>query len=151
MDLNPLLVWFLIGLALVISEFLLPGVILVFFGVGAWVVTLTTWIGLTDGLASQLLVFAISSVVLLVLLRRWFRAKFFGHAAGEQDPLDNLDDMAGENVVVTQDVSPDGGKVEYKGAAWSARSESEIPAGEHATVVAVEGITLVVRPSVAAE
>ena len=50
-------------------------------------------------------------------------------------------------VVVTEDVSPDGGKVEYKGAAWSARSESEIAAGEHATVVAVEGITLVVSSS----
>lgn len=145
MDINPVLVWFLIGLALVISEFLLPGVILVFFGVGAWVVSLTTWIGLTDGLAGQLLVFAISSVLLLVLLRRWFRAKFLGHKADEQDPFDNLDDMAGESVMVTEDVSADGGKVEFKGAAWSARSDSEIPAGTHATVVAVDGITLVVK------
>ena len=151
MDFNPILVWFLIGLALVISEFLLPGVILVFFGVGAWVVSLTTWIGLTDGLTGQLLVFAISSILLLVLLRRWFQAKFLGHQTGEQDPYDNLDDLAGEIVVVTENVSADGGKVEFKGAAWSARSETEIRAGERATVTAVDGITLIVTPSEASD
>lgn len=147
MDINPVLVWFLIGLALVISEFLLPGVILVFFGVGAWFAALTTWIGLTDGWTGQLLVFAVSSVLLLVLLRRWFRAKFFGHAGSEQDPFNNLDDLTGETVVVTEDVTGTGGKVEFKGAAWSARSDTDIPAGARATVVAVEGITLVVKAS----
>ena len=49
MDFNPVLIWFLIGLALVLSEFMLPGIILVFFGLGAWAVCLTTWMGLTGG------------------------------------------------------------------------------------------------------
>jgi membrane protein implicated in regulation of membrane protease activity len=147
MNIDPLLVWFLIGLVLVLSEFMLPGIILVFFGLGAWITCLTTWAGLTDGLAGQLLVFAVSSILLLVLLRRWFRARFLGHKAGEQDPFANLDDFTGETVTVIEDVSAAGGRVEFKGAAWSARSASEIPAGTRATVVAVEGITLVVEPS----
>ena len=147
MDFNPILVWFLIGLALILSEFLLPGIILIFFGAGAWVVALTTWIGLTGGTTSQLLVFAISSIVLLVLLRRWFRAKFLGHKAGEQDPFANLDDLTGETVVVTADVSPAGGKAEYKGATWSARSDSDIPAGSRAVVTAADGITLELEPA----
>lgn len=145
MTFSPVLIWFLIGLALVLSEFMLPGIILVFFGVGAWVVALTTWIGLTGGWTSQLLVFAVSSILLLVMLRRWFRARFFGHKTGEQDPSDNLDDLTGVQVTVTETVSAAGGRVEYKGAAWSARSKANIPAGSRAVVVAVDGITLVVK------
>jgi len=34
---NPTLIWFFIGLVLLIAEFSVPGVILVFFGIGAWV------------------------------------------------------------------------------------------------------------------
>ena len=148
MSFNPILVWFLIGLALLLSEFMLPGIILVFFGVGAWIVALTTWIGLTGGTTSQLLVFAVSSILLLVLLRRWFRARFLGHKTGEQDPLHNLDDLTGEAVTVSTAIEPGSGegKVEYKGASWSARSETPLDAGSRAVGTAVDGITLVVRP-----
>jgi len=148
MTFDPILIWFLIGLALVLSEFMLPGIILVFFGIGAWIVSLTTWMGLTGGYTSQLLVFAISSILLLAMLRRWFRAKLFGHKGDEQDPFDNLDDLTGEIVTVTQAIDPSSGagKVEYKGAAWSARSDMPLPAGARAVVIAADGITLVVRP-----
>ena len=86
MEFNPVLIWFLAGLAFIIFEFALPGIILVFFGVGAWITSLTTWAGLTPGWTSQLLTFSISSVFLLVLLRRWFRAKFFAHLPAARTP-----------------------------------------------------------------
>ncbi|MAE69408.1 MAG: hypothetical protein CME06_02940 [Gemmatimonadetes bacterium] len=54
------LLWFVVGLALALAEMAAPGVILIFFGLGAWVVALTTWIGLTPGLQSQLLLFAVA-------------------------------------------------------------------------------------------
>jgi membrane protein implicated in regulation of membrane protease activity len=147
MTFNPVLIWFLAGLALVLFEFTVPGVILVFFGLGAWITTLTTWAGLTDGWTSQLLTFAVSSVLMLVFLRRWFRAKFFGHKTGTQDPLDNLDEFKGQAVIVTADIDPvTGGKVEYKGADWSARCDTPLAAGDRALIDSVDGITLVVRP-----
>ena len=34
MHFDPVLIWFLAGLALILSEFMLPGFILVFFGIG---------------------------------------------------------------------------------------------------------------------
>ena len=40
MSFSPELIWFVAGLALILSEFMLPGIILVFFGAGAWL-TLT--------------------------------------------------------------------------------------------------------------
>ena len=149
MDFNPVLIWFLAGLALIIFEFTLPGIIFVFFGVGAWITSLTTWMGLTPGWTSQLLTFSISSVVMLVLLRRWFRAKFFGHLSGGQDPLANLDDFRGQVVTVTADIDPaNGGKVEYKGADWSARCDTALSAGSQAVIESADGITLVVTPKI---
>ena len=147
MTFNPILIWFLAGLALVLFEFTVPGVILVFFGLGAWITSLTTWVGLTDGWTSQLLTFSVSSVLLLVLLRQWFRAKFFGHLTGGQDPLENLDEFKGQVVIVTADIDPArGGKVEYKGADWSAQCDTALPAGARAVIQSVDGITLVVSP-----
>jgi membrane protein implicated in regulation of membrane protease activity len=147
MTFNPVLIWFLAGLALVLFEFTVPGVILVFFGLGAWITALTTWAGLTGGWTSQMLTFAVSSVLLLVFLRRWFRAKFFGHLTGGQDPLNNLDEFKGQAVTVTEAIDPvAGGKVEYKGADWSARCDTPLATGTRALIEKVDGITLVVRP-----
>ena len=87
------LIWFLVGLALVILEFQLPGVILIFFGVGAWITALTTWFGWTEGLTLQFWVFAVSSVLLLVSLRRFIKGRFHGHESPEQNPDMDLDDF----------------------------------------------------------
>ncbi len=148
MNFDPLLIWFLIGLALILSEFMIPGVILVFFGMGAWTVAVTTWMGLTAGWTSQLLVFAVSSVIYLVLLRRWFQARFIGFEDDLQNPTDNLDEFNGQIVSVSEAINPEtgGGKVEFKGALWSARSEVPISVRQRARVIGVDSITLLVEP-----
>ena len=148
MTFNPVLIWFLIGLALVLSEFMIPGIILVFFGMGAWVVALTSWVGMTSGWTSQLMVFAVSSVLLLVLLRRWFRTRFFGYVGDEQNLEVNLDEFTGQVVSVTEDIHPDTntGRVEFKGAGWTAKCDTPVAAGNRVIIEGVEGITLLVRP-----
>lgn len=150
MEFSPVLIWFLVGLALIISEFMLPGIILVFFGLGAWVTAVTSWIGLTTGWPSQLLCFALSSVVLLVLLRRKFRNKFFGYVGDDHGLDDNIDEFQGQVVLVTRDIGPGPGQgsVEYKGAPWEARSDQSIAAGQRAIIKSVDGITLVVEPEI---
>ncbi len=148
MTFNPQLIWFLIGLGLILSEFLAPGIILVFFGLGAWTAAATSLIGLTPGWTSQLLVFAISSVLYLVLLRKWFQNKFIGFEGDPQNPKTNLDDFSGQIVSVTVSIDPanDDGRVEFKGAEWTARSPEPIAAGLRARVVGVDSITLLVEP-----
>ena len=66
---TPELFWFLLGLVLLLAEFALPGIIIMFFGIGAWITALTTWLGITTGAASQNMVFGLSSVLLLFVLR----------------------------------------------------------------------------------
>ena len=141
---NPTLVWFVAGTVLALLEFVAPGIILIFFAGGAWVVSFTTWIGLTGSLESQLLLFAVTSAALLIFLRRWIRGKFSGHITGVQDPLQNLDEFTGKTVQVLADVVPGrpGGKVEFKGSTWSAESAEEIQAGEMAVITGLDGISL---------
>jgi membrane protein implicated in regulation of membrane protease activity len=149
MSISPTLIWFLAGLALVLVEFMMPGVILVFFGFGAWIVALTTYLGMTGSLGSQLLVFAISSLILLFSLRRWVQSRFLGHTSSEQNPVDNLDEFTGTKVQVVQEIVPGSvkGRVQFKGADWNAVSDVAIPRGEMAEIVDVDGITLKVKPS----
>jgi membrane protein implicated in regulation of membrane protease activity len=147
MGINPVLVWFLIGLVLVLMEFFAPGVILVFFGVGAWVAMTTTWLGWTESLGAQVVVFIVSSLLLLFALRHWIRSRFHGHISDEQSPEVNLDEFSGQLVKVTREIVPGktDGKVEYKGAEWSAMSDAGFNVGEQARIVSVDGITLRVR------
>ena len=125
----------------------MPGVILVFFGIGAWAAALTSYFGLTASLQSQLLVFGATSVLLLVVLRKWIKGKFYGHVGDVQDQSKNIDEFSGQTVVVLQDVIPNktGGAVEFKGARWRAVSDEPIKNGEMAIITGVDGIILQVR------
>ena len=151
MTINAELIWFIIGLVLILLEFAAPGVIIVFFGAGAWITALTTWMGLTGSLAAQLLVWAISSVLLLVLLRRRLSARLHGFETRPQDPDVNLDGFAGVEVTVVRDVAPGHreGRVELNGAEWTAVSATPIAAGRLAVIESADGLTLHVRPVIA--
>lgn len=146
---TPELLWFLAGLALVLLEFQLPGVVAIFFGVGAWITALATWLGFSPTLTGQIWTFAISSTVLLVTLRRYVKGRFLGHASGEQDPLVNLDDFVGRIAHVTETIRPDDeGRVEFKGAGWEARTEGDttLDVGEPVVIDRLDGLVLVVGP-----
>jgi membrane-bound ClpP family serine protease len=144
---NPTLLWFLAGLVLIFLEFVVPGVILVFFGIGAWAAAVTTYFDLTASFQYQLLTFAFSSVALLVVLRRWIKGKFYGHVSDVQDLSKNIDEFTGQSVVVLQDVIPNqmDGAVEFKGARWRAISDEHIKNGEMAVITDIDGIILKVR------
>ena len=144
---DPVLIWFLLGLALIFLEFIVPGVILVFFGIGAWAVAVTAYLGWISSLESQLLLFAITSIVLLVLLRKWVKGKFYGHVSAVQDLTKNIDEFSGQSVIVVQDVIPNKmeGAVEFKGAKWNAVSDEPIKNGEVAIITDFDGITLKIQ------
>ncbi|MCK4689902.1 MAG: NfeD family protein, partial [Candidatus Marinimicrobia bacterium] len=73
--LKPELIWFLLGLVMLLMEFVLPGLIIFFFGVGACIVALICLI-LPISLNLQLVIFIISSVILLLTLRKWLKGIF---------------------------------------------------------------------------
>ena len=137
--------WFLIGAALLLSEFVVPGLVVAFFGIGAWITAVLTWMGVIEDTSLQALVFAVSSLVVLFLLRRYLKEWFSG---GESDGEDSLDDeFIGKEVRVLKDI-PGGhelGKVELKGAEWRALSDHPISAGSLVRVVDRKDLSLIVE------
>ncbi len=146
-EFDPALIWFVVGMALVLLEFVAPGVILVFFGLGAWVTVAAVKLGLADTLASQMAWFSLSSVVLLFGLRRVFKSWFTGFSTSRSTRTD-LDEFTGQEVVVISAVrGRERGLVEFKGANWSARAVDEgadFAAGERVRITAVDGLCLLV-------
>ncbi|MBB5352845.1 membrane protein implicated in regulation of membrane protease activity [Haloferula luteola] len=142
---KPEFLWLLAGVVLILAEFAAPGFIIFFFGVGAILAALTTWLGWTPELGSQSLVFGLSSFALLFGLRRFAKSAFVGRSDVDHADLD--DDFTGREARVLRDI-PGGsaeGRVEIKGAEWKARSTDPIPAGKGVIIVRREGLTLYVR------
>jgi len=143
--LRPEIIWFLIGLALLIMEFVLPGLIIAFFGVGAWIVALVCLI--TDiGINTQLIIFILSSVLSLLCLRKWLKGVFLGHTVFKQNLKKNLEEFVGQRAVVKETIKPKtGGKVEFHGTNWEAEADEEIAVETVVEIVGKENITLKVK------
>ena len=143
MEMDAWLIWFLIAVGFFLLEFVIPGVVLVFFSLGSLVTMLTTLVGWTDTFTSQLVVCAIASVVTLVVLRSTIK-KWFEKGA---DEVKVEDEFVGHHVKVVETI-PGGntpGKVEHKGAGWNAIADREIEKGATVEIVAIDGITLSVK------
>lgn len=142
---DPIILWFIAGALLILAEFMVPGVVIVFFGAGALITSLTTWLGLTESLTSQTLMFGTSSVVLLFSLRHLVKSWFVGKSDDENGDLD--DDFTGREAMVTRDIPGPGidGRIEIKGSEWKARAESTIVAGTTIIIDGRDGLTLHVR------
>jgi membrane protein implicated in regulation of membrane protease activity len=143
--LKPEIIWFLVGLVLLIMEFVSPGLIIAFFGAGAWIVALVCLI--TDiGINTQLIIFIIASVLSLLCLRRWLKGIFMGHSVLKQNLKENLDEFIGEKAVVKEKIVPKaGGKVEFHGTNWLAQADEEIAEGVMVQIISKDNITLKVK------
>ena len=142
------LLWFLAGLVVMFSELILPGFVMVFFGAGAWVTALAIVIGLAAGFDRQIIIWLVSSLLLLVLFRRQGQRYFKGRVTGKLHAGESIDDIKGQRVVVKNDIRPDtvGGKVEYHGTLWEAIADVPIKAGDVVEIVERNNLKLKVRP-----
>lgn len=134
--------WLVVGVVLLLAEMAAPGgFYLFFFGVGAIVVGLLAAAGLAGPLWLQLMLFAVVSVVALLLFRRRIVEVF--HKPGKE-----VDTMIGEAGVLLADLAAgDTGKIELRGTVWKARASSGIAMekGQRCIVERVEGLLLWVR------
>lgn len=134
-------VWATIGIILIIADLITLTFFLFFLGIGALVTALCTWTGFTPGIDSQLICFAASSLITMVLFRGMVK-KMFGKKGGGDTEYSQL---VGQKARVSATI-PAGheGKVSYRGSDWIAFSDSmkDIPEGAFVTIEGVEGIKL---------
>lgn len=142
------LLWFLVGLVLLVSELALPGFVIIFFGFGAWITALLVGFGLLPSFNAQLLVFLISSVACLAVFRRKGKHLFEGKVSRVLNPGSSMDDVQGQRVVVLQAITPGvaGGRVEFHGTSWTAEADVMIPAGQTVEIIGQDNLTLHVKP-----
>ena len=147
--LDPAVLWFIVGIMLIIAEFVVPGFVILFFGVGALMVALLCWMGLVDSLGAQLLWFSVFSLVTLFSMRWLLKSWFVGRTSQNADSDEHSDYIGKEALCLSGFSAKEPyGKVEFKGAHWKARCSEPLAAGDYAVIEAVDGLCLVVRPKV---
>jgi len=143
--LTPEIIWFLVGLVLVLAEFMIPGLVIIFFAIGAWIVAAVCLIE-PQSLTVQLGVFLVSSVVSLLVLRRWAKGVFKGFGAVNADMNVDLEEFIGQRAVVTKAITPTTtGKVEFHGTGWNAEATEEIAEGTTVEIIQKDNLTLKVK------
>lgn len=142
------LYWFLLGLFFFLAELALPGFVILFFGIGAWVTALCIFLGLAEAFNTQLVIFLIASLLALVLFRKKGSRYFQGRVSQVVTDDSALDDVKGSKGIVIADIpgTRPGGKVEVHGTNWNAIADSEIKKGTAVEVVERRNLTLVVKP-----
>jgi inner membrane protein len=141
---KPEVIWFLIGLVMFLLELVIPGFFIFFFALGAWVTALVCLIA-DPGINVQLVIFTVSSVLSLLLLRRIIQKKFFQEKITQSDEIE--DEFTGKEAIVASIIKPGvNGTVEFKGTTWKAESESEIKTGQTVIITGKKNFKLFVKP-----
>ncbi len=138
------MIWFIIGLVLFLLELVLPGFVIFFFGVGAWITALLCLIA-NPGINLQVVVFAVTSVLSLLALRKMIQNRFFFSNSDLSDKVE--DEFTGKDAVAVIDFEPSKiGKVDFKGTTWQAESESPVRNGQVVVIKRKESFKLIVEP-----
>lgn len=139
---NISVLWFVVGFAFFLLEFLVPGFILFFFGIAAWLVAILTLF--TDiGLNYQLFIFLASAILSVVLFRKLLKDKLGMYREG---PTVLEDEYIGKIALAETAITPnDNGKVEFKGTSWDAKSDDYIIPGQKVEIIETRSILLIVK------
>lgn len=132
-----------------IGEFLLPGLVVVFLGMGALTVALGIYLSMISSIPEQLITFFISSLVYLFTIR--LVVLRFVPSDSRKANIDEDHEAIGERAVVSEEILESGdGRIEYAGSHWKATSEDgqKIDLGESVTIVGRDNITWIVKKNI---
>ena len=138
--------WLGSGIFLMATELLLPGLVMVFVGMGALTVALGMYFGYIDGNIQQFITFFISSIIYLLTLR--FLVLRFVPTVTRKENIDEDEEVMGSIVEIVADInSGEFGRVEHSGSSWQARAEGDqtILKGEQVKIIGRDNITWIVQ------
>ncbi len=141
------LIWFLIGVAFLIAELVVPGFIMIFFTAGCWIVAVVSWLFDINS-TNQILIFIVSSLALLFTLRKYSMNLFRGNTIDIFDEK-HADSKIGRTAVVTKAIAPNvPGEIKAMGSYWRAIADIEIKEGSPVLIETQEsedGLTFKVK------
>ncbi len=136
-------IWFLIGLVLILLELTMPGLVLIFFGVGAWVTALVCLVFDIE-INTQLLIFLGSSLLSLALLRKALKKRYMNTKEADGDIEDEY--IGQTAVALNSFTAGQTGKVSFKGSSWHAESKESVTEGQQLKITGYKSIKLFVEP-----
>ena len=138
--------WLGSGIFLMAVEFLVPGLVMVFVGLGSLTVVFGMHFGYIDGIVQQFITFFISSIIYLLTLR--FLVLRFVPSVTRKENIDEDEEVIGSIVELVADInSGEFGRVEHSGSSWQARAEGDqtILKGEQVKIIGRDNITWIVQ------
>ncbi len=135
--------WLSIGLGLGALEMVLPGFFLMWLAGAAVITALLAW-ALPIGMAVQVVIFALLSIVIVLLARRYFAA----NPIETDDPNLNIRGARyiGEVIPLVAPIENGRGRAKLGDGVWPVRGP-DAPLGAMVRVVSADGGALVVEPA----
>lgn len=140
---QPVIIWLLILVVLVIVELISMGLTTIWFAGGALVAALTSLVGLP--VWGQIIVFLVVSLLLLFFTRP-IAVKYFN----KDRVKTNVESLVGRQAIVISEIDnvKGIGRVTVGGQEWSARTkedEAGLPVGAVADIIGIHGVKLIVE------
>jgi len=137
-------IWGVFGGVLVLLELILPGGIVIFLGLAAFIVAGGLYLDVITSVTSSFLTWFISSLIFIIFLRSFFMKYFEGDS--EIQNVNEDDDLMGALVTVSEDVFPHKeGRVRLRDSTWVARSHDTLKKESKAIVCGREGNILIIK------
>jgi len=131
--------WFGAFALLTLIELMTVNLVSIWFAIGAIVAMISCFF--TDSLLVQTIVFAIASVISLMITKPL--VKKMRHR--DVVPT-NLDRVIGKTATVTKEIDKDNyGEVKVLGAIWTACCDEKVLVGQKVKVLAIDGVKLIVK------
>jgi membrane protein implicated in regulation of membrane protease activity len=132
--------WAVLGIGLVIAELAVPAFFIVWFGLGALLVSIVVLVAPSLSLTAQLLTWTLASVAMVVLWFRIFKPGMHKTKVGMADS-----NIVGEVGMLIRDVEPfQKGQVRFQkplvgSEVWECIADEAIKSGERVRVLGIEG------------
>ena len=141
----PWKIWLISSIVLILSEFIIPGAIVVFLGMAGLLVSGGLYFGWIDSVLTAFIFWFISSLFLMIFVRSIFVRYLEGDKEIHQ--VDEEIEIEGSLVEVVEEIMPyKEGRVRYRGSTWEARSDEQLKIGEKGVVKKRDGNVLVIKP-----
>ena len=145
---DMLSLWFWFGIILMFAEFILPGLVVVFVGLGAMTVALLLQMGIIESIPAQFTVWFMSSIFYTLTLRMVV-LHFYPMDTTRQN-IDGIKEDIGRTAQVIEPIKGDqAGRIAHRESTWSAIMEDNQTAevGDEVVLVQRTNITWLVKKS----
>lgn len=144
---SPFFYWIIAGFGMVFLEFFVPGIFIIFLGLGAIFTGVIVLVAPIQ-MGTQILVWVLSSGLIILVASQFLKNLFPSDESYAESA--NKDDYIGKTVLVVKRVEPGSkeGRVQLQGTEWYATSINHtLEIGENAKVYDRENLLLIIEKS----